>query len=51
MLKGTPLSIEIVDEADGRFMICTFADGEVLRELVVPKSKLVALASPFKGLG
>ena len=48
MPKGNPLSIEIVEEAEGRFMIRTYADGEVVREPVVPKEhRLRRHATPY----
>lgn len=39
MLKKTPLSVEVVDEAEGRFVIFTYASGEVVRKLVDPNKK------------
>jgi hypothetical protein len=37
--KGPPISIEIVEEAEGRFVVTTFPDGEVVRRLVDPRAK------------
>jgi hypothetical protein len=37
MVKRTPVGVEVVDEADGRFVVLTYADGEVVREPVVRK--------------
>ena len=34
MPKKTPVSIEIVEEPGGRFVISTYADGDVVREAV-----------------
>ena len=34
-----PLKIEVHDEAIGRFIVATFADGEVVRRLVDPSEK------------
>jgi len=34
MARKKPVSIEVVDEADGRFVIFTYADGTVVREVV-----------------
>ena len=52
-----PISIEVVQEGDERFMIRTFADGETTRELIVklkaqealPRSSILALG--FKQVG
>jgi hypothetical protein len=37
MRKTKPVSVEVVEEAGGRFVISTHADGEIVREAVVPK--------------
>jgi hypothetical protein len=34
-----PISVEVKDEADGRFVIRTYANNEVIRERVDPKKK------------
>jgi hypothetical protein len=34
-----PVSIEVHDEPGGRFVVATFADGEVVRTLVDPDEK------------
>ena len=34
MTPRKPVSIEVVDEADGRFVISTYADGAVVRDAV-----------------
>lgn len=39
MRKRKPVSIRVLDEADGRFVILTYADGAVVREAVDPKKK------------
>jgi hypothetical protein len=33
------VSIQVVEEAEGRFVVLTFADGEVVREMVDLKKK------------
>jgi hypothetical protein len=38
-LKKKPVSVEVRDEADGRFVILTFANGDVVRKLVDPEMK------------
>jgi hypothetical protein len=35
MPKKTPVSVEIVEKGDERFVVSTFADGTVTRTLVV----------------
>ena len=40
-MKKKPVSVEIQDEADGRFVILTYANGEVIRERVDPRVELV----------
>ena len=35
MAKRRPVDIEVVDEAEGRFVVYTYADGEVVRKPVV----------------
>jgi hypothetical protein len=37
MRKTKPVSIEVVEEAGGRYVISTYPDGEVTRETVDPK--------------
>ena len=37
--KEKPVSIKVLDEADGRFVILTYADGAVVREAVDPKKR------------
>jgi hypothetical protein len=37
--KKKPVDIRVLDEADGRFVILTYADGAVVREAVDPKKK------------
>ena len=39
MTRRKPVSIEVVDEADGRFVVSTYADGTVDREAVDPTKK------------
>jgi hypothetical protein len=34
-----PISVEVKDEADGRFVILTYANSDVVRERVDPKKK------------
>jgi hypothetical protein len=51
MPKGKPLSIQIADEADGRFIIRTFADGKVVREPVVPKVQTRRPRKPMQKAG
>jgi hypothetical protein len=34
-----PISVEVRDEADGRFVILTYANNDVVRERVDPKKK------------
>jgi hypothetical protein len=34
-----PVSVEVRDESDGRFVILTYANGDVAREFVDPKKK------------
>jgi hypothetical protein len=36
-MKRNPVGIEVVDEAEGRFMVYTYTDGEVVRKPVVRK--------------
>jgi hypothetical protein len=38
-VRRKPISVEVKDEADGRFVILTYANGDVVRELVDPKKK------------
>ena len=35
MVKRKPVGVEVVDEPEGRFLVLTYADGEVVREPVV----------------
>jgi hypothetical protein len=37
--RRKPVKIEVHDEADGRFIVVTFAEGEVVRKLVDPSEK------------
>ena len=39
MAKSPPVSIEVVEEAEGRFVVTTFPDGEVVRRPVDPRAK------------
>jgi|GEM_PF-4198356 len=39
MPNKAPLSIEVVDEAEGRFVIFTYANGDVVRKAVDPNRK------------
>jgi hypothetical protein len=38
-VKRKPISVEVKDEADGRFVILTDANSDVVRERVDPKKK------------
>lgn len=38
-MSRKPISIEVKDEAGGRFVIRTYANNEVIRERVDPKKK------------
>jgi hypothetical protein len=38
-LAQKPLTIEVVQEAGGRFLVSTFPDGKVVREQIDPKAK------------
>jgi hypothetical protein len=38
-VRRKPISVEIRDEADGRFVILTYANNDVVRERVDPKKK------------
>jgi hypothetical protein len=38
-MSRKPISVEVKDEADGRFVILTYANGDVVRERVDPKKK------------
>ena len=38
-MRRKPISVEIKDEADGRFVILTYANSDVVRERVAPKKK------------
>ena len=37
MVKRNPVAIEVIEEAEGRFMIYSYADGEVVRKPIVRK--------------
>ena len=37
MVRRKPVGVEVVDEPEGRFVVRTYADGEVVREPVVRK--------------
>jgi hypothetical protein len=39
MPKRMPISVQVVEEAAGRFVITTFPDGEIVRTLVDPNKK------------
>jgi hypothetical protein len=34
-----PISVEVRDESDGRFVVLTYANGDVVREFVDPKKR------------
>ena len=38
-MSKKPISVEVRDEADGRFVILTYANGDVVREFVDPRKK------------
>jgi hypothetical protein len=38
-MARTPIHVVVVDEPDGRFVVSTFADGEIVRTLVDPNKK------------
>ena len=38
-MRRKPVSVEVRDEADGRFVIITYANNDVVREFVDPKKK------------
>ena len=38
-MSRKPISVEVKDEADGRFVILTYANSDVVRERVDPKKK------------
>jgi hypothetical protein len=38
-MSRKPVSIEVQDEADGRFVVLTYANGEVVRRLIDPDKK------------
>jgi hypothetical protein len=36
---GKPTSVEVVDTAEGRFVVATYADGSAIRKLVDPNQR------------
>jgi hypothetical protein len=38
-MSRKPVTVEVRDEADGRFVILTYANGDVVRRVVDPKQK------------
>ena len=38
-MAKAPISIEVVEEVEGRFVVTTFSNGDVARKLVDPNAK------------
>ena len=38
-MRRKPIGVEVRDEADGRFVILTYANSDIVRERVDPKKK------------
>ena len=39
MPGGKPTSVEVLDTAEGRFVVATYADGSIIRKLVDPDQR------------
>jgi hypothetical protein len=39
MPRGKPQSVEVVENAEGRYVVVTYADGEVVRKLINPNER------------
>jgi len=51
MTKGKPVEIEIIETADGRILVRSYANGEVSREPVAPKVQTRRPRKPMQKVG